>query len=113
MAKYCAVENVFDAQLKGIITEDYLLVADVRLDAELTKLGFKPADITLPNPLLTQIAVFMAMETCCLGEAQGEDSQLLKKADGYKAQYQPLLDSLVLDGLGVEGGADDVYFAAI
>ena len=56
MARYCVLPDVVDVSLGDVVFERHLLSADVKVDSTLLKYGVNPADVTLPQPFLTELA---------------------------------------------------------
>lgn len=99
MAKYAEITDAVDQALT--IEERHLLAADVMLESELKVLGFNPDDFSLPIPVLTQIAAFMALKLACVEQPITENQLFEKKYEHYDALITKLINGLVADRLGV------------
>lgn len=105
MAKYATTSDAVDPAL--VIEERHLLKADVVVDALLHERGIDPADVTLPQALLTELAVNHACRIAAIEGAIGEDSPLIDKAKQYEKSAKLLAQTISREALGltVEPGA--------
>lgn len=103
MAKYAALVDAADPALR--VTEQHLLDADVYVDATLARYGIAPADVGLPNPLLTALAAAWAKRLAAIDGVVDEDSPLLKKARLYEGTALALESKITREGLGLAAPA--------
>jgi len=99
MANYATLLDVSDPALT--IEERHLLKADVAVDAALRERGIDPALVTLPQALLTELAVNHACRFSSIEGAIGENSPLIAKAREYKTTIDMLEKSISREALGV------------
>ncbi|ASF47000.1 hypothetical protein [Methylovulum psychrotolerans] len=102
MPKYAQLTDLpDDAALT--VDEAHLSRADIYIDGELVKRSISPADITLPQPLLTELAVLMASRMAAIEQSVGSDttSPLIAKAREYQRTIDGLLSSLTREAVGL------------
>jgi hypothetical protein len=99
MAEYSETADYRDKTFK--VDDATMLEADAQVDAELAVRGIKKADITLPNSILTQLAVAIASAKTCYEKAAGEDSLLISKAVGFEKSAKALKAMLTSEALGI------------
>jgi len=99
MAKYSELTDYTDPALS--MNESFLDAADVFIDAQLFERGINPADVVLPQMLLTQISINWAKRLACIEQARDENSPLIPKAREYEKTVNALLVSLNRTALGV------------
>jgi hypothetical protein len=102
MANYATLADVLE-DLSITVTQTHLTRADVFVDAELIKRGMSPADLTLPKPLLTELAITLAARLACIEQATSADgnSPLISKAREYQRTIDSLLTGLTREALGL------------
>lgn len=100
MAKYATLFDAVDPVLTNI-DERILSKADVAVDAALRERGINPADVTLPQALLTELAVNHACRIAAIEGSMGEDSPLIDKAKQYERSAELLNRSLTREALGL------------
>lgn len=103
MAKYVTKFDISDPSL--VITDTHCDEADVFVDGQLWQRGIDPADVSLPNNLLTQIAGKWAKRQAANDGAIGEDSPLWKKAAAFEKDALQLVNSLNKKSLGITTSA--------
>ena len=99
MAKYVTPFDLEDPSL--VIKDEHCAEADVFVDGQLWQRGIDPADVTLPNDLLTQIAGKWAKRQAANDGAIGTDSPLWKKAANFEKDALQLVNSLNRKSLGI------------
>ena len=99
MAKYAQLTDASDAVIK--VLDRHLLKADVYVDAKLNEKGIAPASITLPQPLLTEIAVNWALGLSAAEQATGENSPVQGKAKQYEHLAETLMATVSRASLGL------------
>lgn len=99
MAKYVTPFDISDPSLQ--ITDAHCDAADVFVDGQLWERQIDPADVTLPNELLTTIAGYWAKHQAANEGAIGEDSPLFKKAAIFEKDAMRLVNSLNRKSLGI------------
>jgi hypothetical protein len=99
MAKYVNAIDLSDPSLT--ITEAHAEAADIDVDAALRERGIDPADLTLPIPLLTQIAGYFTKRHAANEGAIGDDSPLIDKAKAFEKDALRLLRGISRDALGL------------
>lgn len=107
MAKYTLLTNVKDPVL--VVTEAHLTRADTVVDAQLRSLAINPADLVLPQAILTELATCHALRIVAIESAIGENSPLIAKAREYEKQAAMLLNSITREGLGLTVAAGAGY----
>lgn len=104
MAKYSDSTNYSDEMLTVSASE--MEQADTYVESILHSKGIDPADVILPSPPLTQLAVWYASHLAAVANAAGESPELEAKARFYKDLYREAADRIDRDVLGIESGAD-------
>lgn len=99
MAKYVTPFDLKDPSL--VIKDEHCAEADVFVDGELWQRGIDPADVSLPNELLAQIAGKWAKKQAATEGAVGADSPLWKKAATFEKDALQLVNSLNKKSLGI------------
>lgn len=99
MATYVNAVDISDPAL--VISEAHCESADIFVDLSLRERGFDPADITLPNAVLTEIATHWAKRQAAIEGAIGEDSPLLAKAREFEKNAKDLAAKLTREALGL------------
>ncbi len=99
MATYAQLADCTDPVVA--VEEADLVNADTWVEAQLTARGIDPADVSLPQPLLTQLAAYYAL---ALGATKGqadEGGPLKDKANHYRQLYRDALNGLTRAALGL------------
>lgn len=109
MAKYSDLTDYTDDALT--MNETLLTNADTHVDSILRDRGIDPSDVTLPNELLTRLAVVVASWLASLEQAIGEDSPLMDKAKMYKQLMDELSKSISRTSLGLSYPTGSGYAA--
>jgi len=99
MAKYATLADCADMLV--VCTAQHLQDADVFVDLALQARGIDPADLVLPNPTLTSIAVAWAKRQAAVDGANGPDSPLVDKARQYEATAKILAAKLSRPAVGL------------
>ncbi len=99
MAKYVNAVDLSDPSL--VIEEKHALAADVFVDGQLWQREIDPADVTLPNALLTETASNWAKREAAMQGHIGEDSPLLNKAKEFEKNALRLAGSFSRKALGI------------
>ncbi|WP_020160521.1 hypothetical protein [Methylobacter marinus] len=99
MATYVNAADIDDPSF--VITEEHCKGADVFVNLSLRERGFNPADITLPNAVLTEIATYWAKRLAAIEGAIGDDSPLIAKAREFEKDAKTLVGKLTREALGI------------
>lgn len=99
MARYSKSADYTDSAFT--VSALHMTNADTLVDADLWAQGIDPASVTLPQPLLTQLAVAYASAEAAHDKARGEDSTLLYKSDGYSKRAKAIAAKLTRQALGI------------
>jgi hypothetical protein len=99
MARYLTLGDAVDPALT--FDERILSKADVAVDAALRERGINPADVTLPQAVLTELAVNYACRIAAIEGAIGENSPLIAKAREYEKSAALLAQSISRESLGL------------
>jgi len=103
MAKYSDLSDVND-DASLTIEEAHLLKADIYVDASLIARNITPSELTLPQPLLTELAVNIAFRLACIEQAVSNDrgeSPLIARAREYQKIVDMLLEGLNRQSVGL------------
>jgi len=100
MGKYVNAVDLADPSL--VITESHCAEADVFVDSQLWEREIDPADITLPNTLLTSIAGYWAKREAALEGAVGVETILFKKSVEFEKNAVRLAATISRKSLGIE-----------
>lgn len=104
MAKYATPADCSDPMLSP--TEEDLAGADVALDAVLHGRGIDPATLVLPQPLLTQLAVYYALRLAAIKADVDGTSAMATRAARYQSLWDQAQRGLTRAALGAaETGA--------
>ncbi len=103
MAVYSEASDYRDEMLN--VLDGHMERADAFVEATLRGKGIDPADVELPNPDLTALAVFYASHLAAVENAAGEDPVLETKAKQYKELYEDKRDQIDASVLGIDGSA--------
>jgi hypothetical protein len=100
MANYATLD---DAAGDPALTIDEIILsrADVAVDADLRERGINPSDVTLPQALLTQLAVNHARRIAAVEGSLGDNSPLIPKAREYEKSARQLAASISREALGL------------
>lgn len=90
MTKYCELIDIEDDSLNA--EQSHLTRAEIWLDTELINRGYVLDEISLPNSLLSQLAILKTMVYACVSQASNE--KYTAKAEKYQAQIDELLKGL-------------------
>jgi hypothetical protein len=101
MARYSTLDDIPDDAMITI-EERLLVVADTHVDSILFSKGIKPQELTLPQPVLVQLAVNIAAQQACIEQANGEESPLLAKSRLYQTMITNLSANLTRPLLGLD-----------
>jgi hypothetical protein len=107
MAKYSVLSAVNDPAL--VVTEAHLTRADAIVDSQLMALAINPADLTLPQAILTEQATCQALRIAAIEGAIGDNSPLIAKAREYEKQAAMLVGSITREGLGLNVSTGSGY----
>lgn len=99
MAKYAGLDDCADGLVA--VDEKHLLSADTWVDSDLLARGIKPADVPLPNDLLTELAKTYALSFAANDGSVDADSALAGKAAFYKRLADGLVARISRDALGL------------
>ncbi|NJA04163.1 hypothetical protein HC024_00180 [Methylococcaceae bacterium WWC4] len=89
---------------------DHVTDADVYVDAVLAERGIYRSDVTLPNELLTRIAIYWAKRCAAIEGAIGDNSPLIAKAREYENNAKQLVGTISKKALGI---TDSVGFGVV
>lgn len=91
------------------VTDVHLLAADIYVDLSLRERGFNPADVVLPNAVLSEIASNWAKRIAATEGAIGENSPLITKAREFEKNANTLVAKLNREALGLVVPAGVAY----
>lgn len=100
MAKYSAPSDYTDSAIR--VGDTHRGQADALVDANLWQLQIDPASITLPQPLLTRLAVAYASQQAAYEQGKGQESYLVVKGDSYGVQAKQVAKLLTRAALGLD-----------
>lgn len=103
MAKYLDLFTNEEALADPSVTvsEANVLATDVFIDLSLRERGINPADVALPNAVLTEIAVNWAKRLACVDSSITDDSVLMDKAKQFESTAKTLVKLLNREALGI------------
>lgn len=104
MAVYSEEADYTDEMLS--VSDSHMERADAFVEGVLRQKGIDPAEVSLPNPDLTALAVFYASHLAAVENAAGEDPVLESKAKHYMDLYKDKRDQIDRQVLGIESGPD-------
>jgi hypothetical protein len=107
MATYAQLADCTDPALT--VEERHLDDADVYVNLALYERGITPADVVLPQPTLTAIAVAWAKRQSAVEGAIGENSPLIDKARQYETTAKTLVAKLSRAALGLAEPTGTAY----
>lgn len=99
MPDYCVLADVVDPALT--IKQRHVDSGNIYVGVVLRERGIDPAEVTLPNTLLTEIAIVYAKREAAISGAIGENSTLIDKARQFEATLRLLIGGLTREALGI------------
>jgi hypothetical protein len=105
VANYCVLADCVDSALS--IELRHVEAGNMYVDVALRTIGINPADVVLPQALLTAIGSTYAKREACIDGAIGEQSVLIDKAKQFKQTLDMLIGQLSKDALGIVTAPDD------
>ncbi len=99
MATYADIADCTDPVVT--VEEADLVNADTAVDSALVARGIDPDDVTLPQPLLTQLAAYYAQSLAAAKAQADEGGPLPRKAEYYRQLYKDTLPGLTRAALGL------------
>jgi hypothetical protein len=84
------------------VAEAHCTIADTRIRSVLWSKGIDPADLTLPQAMLTALGVAYATALACLEKSRGEETTLLSKHAAYENQAKTLAAGITRQALGLD-----------
>ena len=107
MAKYVNAVDLSDPSL--VITETHCEAATVFVDGQLWERGIDPAQVTLPNTLLSEIAGLWAKRQAATEGAIGENSPLIEKARQFERDAVRMVDTISIKSLNITTVTSPAY----
>ena len=88
MSRYAQLSDCDDPVV--VVLESDLDKADQYIDATLRQRGVQPDEVSVPNDLLRNLAVYRALVIAAVRGSIGADSTLSAKADEYRKMLKDL-----------------------
>lgn len=98
MARYAVLTDCTDPALA--VDNGHLAKADAWVDGQLRAHGINPADIVLPQALLTDLAAAYAQQQAAIEQSR-DDGVLMTKAREYRQMAAQLASLLTREALGI------------
>jgi len=99
MTNYCVIADCVDPALT--ISQKNVDEANVLVDVLLTTASIAPSTVTLPQPLLTTIAINAAKRNACIEGGIGDNTTLIEKAKQFKTTIDMLAVGINKTALGI------------